>query len=488
MTDLFLGPGGLPDFAPETQAFLRSAYGVVMLVTLALAIPQARRFFLSERWGGYTGSSRAFDLVGRPAVIGPVLALWIAANVLLAAGRLTVWAAALNLVICHHFFVRLRWRSVLRGMGAPGFMSFWLGGAVFVLELASRYAPDARNLAVLVVGTDLALIFLSAGVYKLLGGYRKGEGVDLGLANPQWGYWWRFWSRVPPRHPSLRLLNQLGWVTEVVAAALMLIPQLRFLGGALIILTFGVIRTQIRLGVLCEIVMLAAVVTFHRGSAGAEAVDGLFGWLPVTAPAGATDLAPVLRPVLVAYLVLVVLAHVGLAVNLYRHRSLAGPLQRALELFTNTFGVIVWRVFTVDVVNFYVRIARVTEDGRVLVARWGWTNGLRYAQVGEAITVTSLFTALKYHPSDQGRFRERLLRYARTVPRLPGEVLVFEYVALVKRERCFEHVPSAEFRVDVDAGTVEEVVLEPEYAPARVSEHSPVHEGSRPGSYAPAAP
>ena len=43
----------LPQLSASTQAFFRSAYGVLMIATLLQALPEARRFFVSERWGGY---------------------------------------------------------------------------------------------------------------------------------------------------------------------------------------------------------------------------------------------------------------------------------------------------------------------------------------------------------------------------------------------------------------------------------------------------
>ena len=47
-----------PDLSPSTQALVRSGYGVLMVLTLVQALPEARRFFLSERWGGYAKSTR----------------------------------------------------------------------------------------------------------------------------------------------------------------------------------------------------------------------------------------------------------------------------------------------------------------------------------------------------------------------------------------------------------------------------------------------
>ncbi len=42
---------------------------MLMMATLLQALPEARRFFLSERWGGYARSSRDVDAVQNPVVV-----------------------------------------------------------------------------------------------------------------------------------------------------------------------------------------------------------------------------------------------------------------------------------------------------------------------------------------------------------------------------------------------------------------------------------
>jgi hypothetical protein len=486
LTDLLVDTHAWPQLAHETQSALRFVYAAVMLGVLALTLPNARRFFVSERWGGYAKSSRLVDAYQNPYALPVLYAVWLGACGLLLAARWTVFAAAVNLLLCRELFIRMRWRGVLRGMGAPGFVAYWVGAAVFVLELTSRFAPSQRTLALLVVQVDFAFVFLSAGVYKLLAGYRRNYGVDLGLVNPEWGYWWRRYRRLRPDHPLFVSLNQLGWATEVVAATLMLLPPTRFIGAAIIFLTFAFVATQIRLGLLCEQVMVACLLFFHPGSAGARVVDAVFGWVPASSShAGDTWLATPLHVGLLAYLVLLPLAHLGLSTNLYLRRAQPQDWQRVLEAYTNLFGIIVWRVFSVDVVGFFVNVYA-QGSGRRLVSRWGWHHGLRYSSVAEAITVTSLFTTLKYYPSNNALFVERLLRYARTVPRAAGEQLVFEYVDISKREGAWRFTPAAEYVVDVEAGTVAESILD-ESAPLRTAHaHSPLHEAARPGTYAPA--
>lgn len=482
--------GFLPDLSGAAQGFVRLAYGVLMVLTLLQALPEARRFFLSERWGGYARSSRNVDAINNPFVMPLLFAAWMAAAVAIAIGWITPWPSLVNLALCRYFFIHMRWKSVLRGMGAPGFIAYWLGFAVFLLEYTARFAPELRSLALLVIQVDLAVIMLSAGVYKFTAGYPRNHGMELGLCNPMWGYWWRQYVKLPPGHPTIWTLNQLAWGTEAVGAALMLIPATREVGGLVMTVAFLFILTQIRLGFLCEMMALAGLLYVTPGGL----VDG---WMASIVPASAVGVPTIgghavvvvnalLGTALCVYLALLPIAHAGLYFNFYARRPFPRPLQWLLERYTNLFGMIIWRVFSVDLVNFFIRVHREPRAGgeRSLVAKIGsWP---RFNHVGEMISLTSLFTTLKYYPSNAAMFQERLLRYARTVPRPARDVLVFEYVSVVKRPTHFDWVRVAEYRVDVEAGIVDEKLFDPSFSTRAAHAVSPVHEGAVPGSYAPA--
>jgi hypothetical protein len=472
------------------QALIRSGYGILLLLTLGQALPEARRFFLSERWRGYAASAPAVDAIQNPVVMPLVLAAWFATAACLVLGWWPVAAAIVNVVICRYFFVYMRWKGVLRGMGAPGFYAYWLGLAVALLEFTLWYAPRLRPLALLVVQVDVAFIILSAGVYKLTAGYPQNEGMELGMCNPMWGYWWRRYLPVPPTHLWFRFLNQMAWSTEVVAALLMFVPATRELGGLLLAASFLFILTQIRLGFLCEMVALSGLYFVRAGGAVDRWLTGLMPAGPPL-PSVAMPLGPagtVLGLALLVYLVLLPLAHAGLYFNFYGRQRLPGPLQTALEKYTNAFGIIIWRVFSVDLINFFVRIATERAGGgdrREVAPLGSWP---RFNHVGEMICLASLFTTLKYYPSQDARFRDRVTRYARTIPCAADRHVVFEYFSVLKRPDRFEWRHVADYLVSLERGTVTARILDPAFSPTAAHAVSPIHEGMTPGSYAPARP
>jgi len=485
-------------FGPTLSAhgieLLGRAYGLVLAGFLLITVPLSHWFFTSERWRGYATSSIEVDLFQNPFVRPLLMGVWCACSLGLSTGRQTVLCAGLNLAICWYFFVYMRWRGILRGGGAPGFMTFWVAACVFVLSLGRYCDPSQKLLPVaqLAFQIDFAVIMLCAGTYKALSGYRRNHGMQLGLVNPWWGYWWSQYKRLPYEHPLFRFYNVMAWSTEVVAGVLMLWPSMRFWGALIILLSFIFITTQIRLGVLCETVMVGTLIYCVPGTPGAQLAERLFPSLGIPSPQLVGDLPPWLVEMVVKglwlYILLLPLAKLGLYYNLFSRRRLWGPVQLLLERWCNLFGIIIWRVFTSDVTNFFVRVWLLESGAETEYTRFGRVtreSGLRYIHVSEFVCFASIFTTLKYFPGQPALFRERLLRYARTIPCAPGGAVRFEYFAITPTTGQFEFIHSVDFLVDPWGDAVTEVVHDCSRDLRSAHDGSPVKEGLRPGSYAP---
>src|SRR5438477_1147709 len=162
-----------PELSLNVQSLFRTIYGILLFSHLVLLLPHSRRFFMSERWRGYAQSSWDVDVLQNPVAYPIVTLIWFSCAIALTFGRFTVWAALINLILCRYFFVHMRWKGILRGMGAPGFMAYWLAAVVCLLDVTRRWASDVFPLALLAAQVDFAFIMLSAGVYKFTTGYRR---------------------------------------------------------------------------------------------------------------------------------------------------------------------------------------------------------------------------------------------------------------------------------------------------------------------------
>ncbi len=474
---------------------LRIGYGALLFLQLAvLTAAQAHRFFTTERYGGYIESTPSRDRWMRPPVARAIVALWILCALGIASGWLFLPCALINFALARYFYVHTRWHSILRGMGAPGHMSHWL--ALLIALLAIARTVDAGGLlhamTVLTFRIDFALIMIAAGIYKITAGYAHGDGFERGLVNPWWGFWANWLRRVPPNSLVFRVLNNAGWLAEVVCGTLFLVIPVAPFAAVFFAASFLGIGILIRLGFLGRDGRAFYRAVFLSGLAvrGLDrAHDPGFRTDAGIGTAGRDDRCNPGRWRWLRILLALPFAYAGMAINFYWKRTLLRPLQIALDRWTQFFGLILWRVFTADLINFFVDI-RVREAGGertyMRLRAWDRTTGWRYMHVGEFICLASIFTSLKYYPDDPSIFERRLVRYARTVPTLSGGEIVFEYHAIRKGVRSFEYVHVARYVVDPVNARVTAQILEPGFDPSKRAETSPVSAGLRPGSYAPA--
>src|SRR5688572_17622799 len=102
--ELFISPDSFyPAINLEVLIALRGLYALIMIGTLLITLPN-RRFFLSEKWGGYAQSSRDVNLLHNPVAYPIVQIIWFGANVLLLIGQWSVFAALVNVIFCRYFF------------------------------------------------------------------------------------------------------------------------------------------------------------------------------------------------------------------------------------------------------------------------------------------------------------------------------------------------------------------------------------------------
>lgn len=476
----------LPVLSPSTQILFRTAYGIAIFCTILWTLFPGRWFFRGAKWGGYGDNSLRSELLQNPFVQTLITGLWIASAISLIRGYHTVTFAAINLAICWYYFVHMRWNSLLRGMGAPGFFCYWTGAAVFLLETGRHLDSSGRILAIalLVLQVDYALIQLCAGSYKSVCGYSRNTGMQLGLANPFWGHHWRFYKKWNPANPIFRFLNQASFRVQIVAGILMLFPPTRWIGALMIALSFLFVFTQIRLGFLLPKVMMCGLLFVPAGSRFDEWLAGL---MPLATPSVSLPQLPewtVLGTVafLVIYLCLLPVAKFCQWFNFLEGKSLSPRLQNFLDKWCSAFGIIIWRVFSVDVIDFFVRIYLVDADGREdEYTHFGKVNTRtrgRYIQVAESIALTCVFTTLKYHPANSELFQDKLVRYARTLPCPEGGVLRFAYFSINYEGEQFEFEQTASFDVEPFEGSVRQTG-----ETAEVLSESPVSACATPGSY-----
>lgn len=481
----------------ETQVFFRMVYGVLLFIEFLIILPFSQVYFTSEKYRGCIQFSRWTDALLNPVGYRLLMFSWMGVAVLLTLGIWPVWTAGINLFFCYTFFIRMRWTSITRGMGAPGFIPTWLAHCLFWLQY-STYCGDPeghlRSLVLFAFQFDFAIMMMDSGINKIFHGYPQNVGMNYGITNPAWSYWPDSFRKLPFAHPFFTLSNHAAYIFQILGGILMLIPDWKWLGAFFIAGGFLGVKGLIRLGVLCDMLMLITVLyTVPQG----WLHQGVLLFIPpVSSDILDMHQAPeafnhLIRYALYAYIALLPLAKLGMYYNLYGKRSFPPPLQKFLERFTNTFGIILWRVFTIETVDFFIRtyFEDKTTKQRTLYTRygrWKWGGNNRFLWVGESVMMDVVFNAERFFPGTD-LLRQRLIRYAKTMPYPSNSFVVFEYVVMLPDEKGYHSIPVKEFRVDVENGTVDQTILNHEIQAPLVHKCSPVRAGKGPGSYAPPA-
>ena len=466
--------------------FFCSLVGLLWLCDLLCYLPLFGVAFGKLEDRGFTGNN--------PQLTARIQWAWLVSAVgLMWGGRFWKLCASLFFyVLYRHYYIDTRWSSIRRGFGAPGFMSHWVAFYLIVLQMAS-FLDASGALAMQcwwVMQVDFAVIMVCAGTYKYMVGYLHHDGMEYGCVNPFWGYFWRWFLKAHPRAWYFRAMNFLASSVEFLAGILMLIPATRVVGAVVISLSFLYVGFLIRLGRLAFLMAVIPLAYFPDFGPSLVRLTPFHLDTPVFLLQGLHGLTWL-------FIALLPLAKFTQYYNLFANRTLPQPLQRWVTTYSNQVPIIMWRVFTPDVTNFYLRIYEedpITGESRPLLdhdtfslRNWSWLK-LRFLHVTESIASVSVFTTLKYFPSNRALFNEKLIKYSLSLQHglgRPVEHLRYEYILIHKQDDHFSLWHVGNFRVDLDRGCVSEEKLVPDFDFSAPSKFSPVRESASVGTFTP---
>ena len=481
----------------ENQIFIRSVYGLLSFLFFLIILPFHRPYFTTAKYLGCLKSTPLLDRLLNPLGAKLLLGVWMTAALMLCCGKYTVLAALINLIFSHIFFIRMRWTSPLRGMGAPGYIHHWLGAFVFFMEYARHYGDTGlllHSLVLMAFRLDFALMMTDSGIHKIFHGYPKDMGMNYGLANPAWSYWPEFFKKFPQEHFVFRFFNHSAYIFQVAGGICLLFPPSHWLGALIISASFLLVKSTIRLGVLCDMVILATLIYTHPGGIIHGTLQKFIAAPSLTLPDSVffVVLNGLLTGFFSFYIILLPFAKAGLYFNFYGRRALPQPIQKVLEIYTNSIGIILWRVFTIELIDYFMRIYFVDRKTgeRTLLSRfghWKWNDNNRFLWVGESIMSVIVFNTERYFPQTD-LFRQRLLRYAASFQAPPESDILFEWVILISGRAGFDYVPAKEYCVNLEKQTIEVKILDENALKIQSTRNVAMHASVKPGSYAPPSP
>jgi len=403
-----------------------------------------------------------------------LILLWLAASASMIFNSYPLIGMAIFIVLYRYAYVSTRYDNLFRGAGAVGLMCWYAVIYLFTLRLVLNLDPSHATFETVLfaIRVDVAIIMICAGLYKGYAGRKTGEGVEYALANPFWSRMHAQFQKINPKHPFAKLQYAIGWLTEILAGVLLLLPGLEMFGALLVIGIFLYVYCTLK---LAQLPLLMVVLSF-LWLPDVSRVFSLpeFQGLSFTAPEWTASTIKILA---VSYVALLILTKFNQYAELYFQLKLPKFFTASFDKFAQVVPIIVWRVFTPDIIDFFVRVQashKKTQEIRDIsnentVYRFGGGGGFllrqRFRHVAESVVLSSLMGTRKYFGEESELFRVRAVRYAQSLPLDDEEIAVLEFVSIRSGDRQFEYLPTIRFYINPLEETVREEILVADWTP-----------------------
>jgi hypothetical protein len=416
--------------------------GALNVWFLVLFLPNSRRYFSTASESGYIHLSK--DNVGTFLLFltqkrGKIsLWFWIAASICTFSQKFTLVASVFLLAICHYYFIFHRYSGVGRGIGAPGYFITWANFTNFAYILIETFYPSSLDLLSKLLLVELGFIFLVSGIYKITAGYISGQGMNIGLNNPQWAYFPNLFQKLTEHSFITKLLNYISVYGEILGGVLLISIKFQMVGAIIIAFMFLGVSLLVRLGNLCSIIIVTVLAPNFIVSSGLSE--------------GAHLGASFTNFFLLSCLILSLAIYIAINLNFYFRLRFPKKVQSGINFLVRLLGTSMWRVFTADITSIYIEIYEISDGIKRQISTWDRWKPSRFRFVGEAIAVTSIFTLLKY-TQDRSLFESRILDYSRTLDTVNNEIY-FDYFHIEEIGGQISRRSVCTYRVSKDTGQV----------------------------------
>ena len=419
---------------------------------IILTFPNNIRIFSSIESKGYIESHglRPYFKLTKKFAWGLSL-FWLIASVLMFLSFLTIATSFFLFLISYYFFIYKRYESLSRGLGAPGYFITWTNFTNCCYLFINEFQSVSIELMSKFFLAEIGVIFFISGLYKLTAGYQLGRGMNVGLYNPQWAYLPSIWKGFTQNTIKTALLNRIAVYGEIFGGIFLLSFKFQFIGSIIIAAMFLGVAATVRLGNLCVLIICSVLCPLSITSNNTQD-SSLVG----------TD---VFSYFLIFSFLISVCAYTGLGINYYTKYILPKKIQVALNRHVRIFGTSLWRVFTPDITSIYIEIFVSTRGGnQSLLSEWSNARCKRFRFVGEAITVTSIFTLLKYQ-QDRDLFERRLIAHANSLNVTETEICYrYFYVDTQGSVNLRRHV--RDFIVNLEYSCITEIAVDEDFDPS----------------------
>lgn len=381
--------------------------------------------------------------------------------------------ASVVLLLCMRYLYVTDAKNRISTLGAVGYVCYLTSAYIFFFEL-SFIIDSSLNLAhflLTVLAIEIAIIMTSAGIYKYILGYTRGNGFEYALVNPVWGKFFFLFNKIKPSSWFFKVNNYIAILGEFFSGLLFLIPQTRIWGAYLLIIIFAYAFLTVRVNVLPLLMMSIAMLFIQPIGFQFPAFESQVPQLLV--PQGIITSIEVL---LILYLAVLISITVYRTLRLSFNLSLPSFLVKPADLFMAYRPYFEWTVFTSVLTHFFVKIEKASKsnDEKIFTVYDGFSKNygeifddpqlfFRFVHHHESSFLLNIFLPVPI-PKDRDRklcvelFIDKMVRYGKTlVPEseIGDTIMIFTFMDIKKAPDSFLYTPLYSYVVDLNTGLAE---------------------------------
>lgn len=377
-------------------------------------------------------------------------------------GQALIGSLMLSLIF-RYFYIYSRQYNLFRGGGAVGMYPTFISNSIFLIELGLLFGFSTNYIGTVlfVMTIHLGITIFDAGLYKVLNGYYKNEGIEYALNNHLWTYWSKFIRKINLPNFFWVVPNFFISFMQLIIGLLLINPFT--LGIGLELLSFGFIFLGLflKLGTLPFLVgsyqlLISDFKFLNNFNVNFESYYNSIFFFQL-------DKLVFLENFFISLfyflLFVYIVVQLSLYVNFYKRIKFPNLIQNTLDKISLYSPIIIWRVFSPDVVNLVVNIYELNKKKRIRINNSnfynsnakGLMNKFRYFHVAESCVLSSIFNSVKYDENNLKEAKLKLQRYNKTIKDQmvnSSNSVVYQVIILKKNNGYLTESISEEWTLD----------------------------------------
>lgn len=423
--------------------YFRIICGIWFLIDLLFYTPSFFRYFGSQ----YQPNS----FIKNTLISKLIIFLWLLSTLNLIFPGNAIFGSLILSILFRYFYIYSRSSNLFRGGGAVGMYPTFIINTIFLIELGYifNFSEIYFSFVILIMFIHLGITIFDAGLYKCLNGYFQGHGIEYALNNHLWSYWAIFFNKYKIPNALWIIPNIIISSFQVIIGILLINPFTTILGIKFLSMGFIFLGFFLKLGTLPFLVGSYQILSPDFILSNNYSIDSYIDYstyffFKLNIFNYYKNFEIFLIYIFLFLLLIYFIIQICIYVNFYFKYKFNYFSQNLIDILSLYSPILIWRVFSADVVNLVVNVYEVNNNEKIRINTPFFFNKnannffakFRFFHVAESCVLSSIFNSVKYNENNLEFAKEKLIRYSKTLDDQtisPNNAILYEVIILNKQ-------------------------------------------------------